>query len=142
MPEESWSGPRRKKWQKVRIPLRRNCEKPLNGCMEREWKPPYDPLSRSSRRAWPADARWCFHSAFSSVSSCARRFPERCTGELTDIGRDAGATARAIWPGSAAANALLAMDQIFCKGRFRLFIRLRHSCINTVLAARAEYVAA
>src|ERR1041385_5166884 len=108
--------------------------------MRQEWRPPYDPLHRSPCRTWVVVAGWHFNPALSAVSGRARRFPERCPGELADIGRDSGAIARTIRSGPAVAGALLAVDQICCKGRIRLLICLQHACVNTALAACAQYV--
>src|SRR6476659_4813619 len=107
MPDESWSAPRLRSWARARIRPRGNWWKLVNGCMLREWRPPYDPLSWPPRRTWVADVVWRFHLAVPAVSGGARRFPERCQGEFADICGDAVPITRPIWSGATAAGALL-----------------------------------
>src|SRR6476469_5151505 len=124
MPEELWSGPRRRNWAKVRIPPHVSWWKPASACMRREWRPPYDPLLCAPRRTRFADVVWRFHSSVPAVSGSSRRFPERDEDELADIPGDHHLAACSLRSGPTAAGALLAVAQVFRQGRFRIFIRL------------------
>src|SRR6185312_2681242 len=124
MPDELWSGPRRKNWARACIPPRGNWWRPVNGCMRREWRPLYDPLPRPPRRSRFAHAIWRVHPDIPFVPGCARRFSERDEGELADLSGDDRQTARPIWARSTYASALLAVAEVFRPGGLRLFIRV------------------
>src|ERR1700730_18044914 len=123
MPDELWSGQPQRALARVHIRSRASWWKPANGCTRRESRP-YDSLPRSSRRTWTANVVWRLHSAVSSVSGVARRFPERDQGELADIAGNHSKAAPSIWPGPTTAGALLAVGGIFGKRRIRILICL------------------